>query len=409
MYKNKIVFNLSKFLKDKPTDSSRHHSAVTRLRASSRVGMVSRARTQQQHYRVVVREIDHIRDAFRPDTEANHKAVLRDVENWLQTHAKEVNISEKAVRLGDIIEMTPTVIQRYVEHRRLHPRGKLHNKGSTRTTCKWSTTRQIFNALMAALRDAERLHSRLRLVKRGTEISRIERSLNLKVQAEAVDFPRPATSKELWTACAWLENGGEKFALEARMCLMLWWFTCARPGDALLLRWENVVSMGRVGLHTVTAVKFVEGKGATFRGPYTVHTVLPAACDLKKLGRQGMYIFSELTRSEIGKLALRALKFAHPENEMRSVRRGSLQELAMAGTPEDVLMNFSGHACVKTLHRYLDWGLYRGDAMAQGAAAVVSTWLDPMGARGRCLPFVGAKWPWKNGNASDAGAESRDC
>jgi len=402
MYKQ-LVSNLSNFTKDKPS-KLRHHSAVTRVCAPSRVGMSCRVRPQSYTRNALrLEEIDHIREAIKPGTEADHKAVLRDVETWLHQYAGDLNISATAVRMGDVIEMTPTIIQKYVEHRRLHPRGRLHNKGTARTTCKWSTTRQIFNTLLAALRDAERLHSRLRLAKKGTEIGRIERSLNLKAQAEAVDFPRPATSRELWRACAWLEGLKTRFATEARIYLMLWWFTTARPGDALLLRWENVVCMGRVGLHNVTAVKFVEGKGPTFRGPYTVHTVLPATCDMKLLKRTGRYVFPEETRVEVGKLALRALKIGHPENDMRSVRRGSLQELAMAGTPEAVLLNFSGHTCVKTLHRYLDWGLYRGDAMAQGATAVVNTWLDPVGERGRSLPFCDKNFLWKTKKCSIAG------
>lgn len=401
MYK-KIDSFLSISRANRP-DRRRHQSTVTHVRTSSRVRMGRRARAHSD-VPTRTREVDHIRDGIRPRTEAGHKAVLRDVEDWVWHNAHQFNIPTAVVQQGGIIEMTPNMIQKYVEHRRLNPKGHLQKAGE-RTTCKWSHTRNVFNTLLAVLRDAERLHTRLRLAKKGNEISRIERSLNLKVQAEAVDFPRPATSDELWRAYAWLGTLDRRLAMETRIYLQLWWFTTARPGDALLLKWENVINMGRVGLHTVTAVKFVEGKGPTFRGPYTVHTVLPATCDLRLLKRESPFLFPESTRVEIAALALKALKIAHPENEMRSVRRGSLQELAIAGTPEAVLLNFSGHASAKTLHRYLDWGLFRGEAMEKGVQAVMTTWLGG----GRSLPFTDRQWQWKIRERSIAGEELKDC
>ena len=46
--------------------------------------------------------------------------------------------------------------------------------------------------------------------------------------------------------------------------------------------------------------------------------------------------------------------------EQKSFRRGSLQTLSRAGVDEATMMHFSGHATVRMLHRYLNWGAVNG-------------------------------------------------
>ena len=41
--------------------------------------------------------------------------------------------------------------------------------------------------------------------------------------------------------------------------------------------------------------------------------------------------------------------------ELRSLRRGALQLLSTMGTPEEILMIFSGHSSIATLRRYLGY------------------------------------------------------
>jgi len=232
---------------------------------------------------------------------------------------------------------------------------------------------------MGAMRDAKLYGSRLRLIKSGHELNRIDRSLRLKTNAEQVDFPRPATWENILVALRSLPPN-DNFTQYVRAYLLIWWFTTARPKDALLLQWLNIVSMRIIGHHRVTSVKFVEGKGPTVRGPYTVHTILPDACNWNSLPRKGPYLFPEELREEISNRASAAIKIAHRELEMRSIRRGSLQEMAMAGASDEVLMSFSGHKCVTTLHRYLDWGMFRGAAQVQGAHAVIGAWQQMINA-----------------------------
>jgi hypothetical protein len=66
---------------------------------------------------------------------------------------------------------------------------------------------------------------------------------------------------------------------------------------------------------------------------------------------------------------LRALRVANPSLNLRAMRRGALQTMALGGTPAEVLMSYSGHTNVATLKRYLDWGRLLGTAATAGAEA----------------------------------------
>lgn len=68
------------------------------------------------------------------------------------------------------------------------------------------------------------------------------------------------------------------------------------------------------------------------------------------------------------------LQTLFPELEARSIRRGSIQSLAESGTPENVLLMFSGHKDLPMLYRYLDWGMMRGLMRNLGAEAAVAVW-----------------------------------
>ena len=84
---------------------------------------------------------------------------------------------------------------------------------------------------------------------------------------------------------------------------------------------------------------------------------------------------SELGRAQVSDV-LAALRRVSHDLENRSIRRGALQALANAGTPEDVLLLFSGHTNVVTLRRYLGWGSIgtaKRTTMTTAAAALAPT------------------------------------
>ena len=66
---------------------------------------------------------------------------------------------------------------------------------------------------------------------------------------------------------------------------------------------------------------------------------------------------------------LSAIRAADPELNLRAMRRGALQTMALAGVSAETLMTFSGHTNDKTLKRYLDWGRLFGAAETAGRAA----------------------------------------
>jgi hypothetical protein len=54
------------------------------------------------------------------------------------------------------------------------------------------------------------------------------------------------------------------------------------------------------------------------------------------------------------------------------MRRGALVTMALAGTPVEVLLHLSGHTSVKSLRRYLGYGLYERATHDLAAAATVN-------------------------------------
>ena len=160
---------------------------------------------------------------------------------------------------------------------------------------------------------------------------------------------------------------------EARAWLALAWATSARLGDIHTLRRDEVVLNVETG---AIAITFTAGKGAKFRGPYTVPgSVMPEWCpglqsflNLFPSGRQRLFA---TPRVALMKECNAALQLVDPRLTTRAVRRGALQLLAQS--PEmtvDDLMVTSGHTSARTALRYLDWGrgrpqLSRLQAVAQ--------------------------------------------
>ena len=160
-----------------------------------------------------------------------------------------------------------------------------------------------------------------------------------------------------------------------RIALLMMWLTAARPGCTLQLRPDDV-EMDPTGAMTV---RFASGKGVRFRGPYTVHTKVPpdlvpeVAFYLATMRQaRAPLLFPATADCPMNKRMprlLAALRTANPSLNLRAMRRGSLQTMALAGTPADVLMTYSGHTNVGTLKRYLDWGRLFGAEAAAGQAA----------------------------------------
>ena len=155
--------------------------------------------------------------------------------------------------------------------------------------------------------------------------------------------------------------------------LALTWVTAARLGCVLQLNAGDITLTP--GLSPTDSWRLVanfrRGKGVLFRGPYSVHTLMPPeqAKILRNLQaplRSDARLFPTPTQTH--KAALTALRARNPLLEVRSLRRGALQCLALT-TPEELLLNFSGHTNVRTLRRYLGWGRVVGRVAQETTAA----------------------------------------
>ena len=109
-------------------------------------------------------------------------------------------------------------------------------------------------------------------------------------------------------------------------------------------------------------VTWARGKTVARRGPYTVHTIVPATpmpilsdstmLALTATSTDTTLLFGGVTGPHL-KLALRT---ADSALEQRSIRRGALQTLAALGMPLSTPLLFSGHSTEKMLLRYLGHG-----------------------------------------------------
>ena len=178
---------------------------------------------------------------------------------------------------------------------------------------------------------------------------------------------------------------------ETAMTLLLMWLTAARPGCVLQLRARDLELQSDGAL----AVHFNAGKGVLFRGPYTVHTAVPPqlrrpfAAYLRQQQMAGGLFHpatEELPLCQRHAALLSAIRASDAELNLRAMRRGALQTMALAGESAATLMQFSGHTNERTLKRYLDWGRLFGVEMAAGSAAALHLApRPPAGARAeRC-------------------------
>ena len=123
------------------------------------------------------------------------------------------------------------------------------------------------------------------------------------------------------------------------MALLVAWLTCARGGDVLLLRRNNVTLTP-----TRLSAQFRAGKSVRSRGPYTVHSARPPPTLFAELHAfleeipSPAFLFKGVKGADLKD----ALRRANPNLEQRSLRRGAIQTLSASGISEEELLNFSG-------------------------------------------------------------------
>jgi len=158
-----------------------------------------------------------------------------------------------------------------------------------------------------------------------------------------------------------------------RLLLLLGWHLGARIGDLRQVRPCDIVVRhreARADGAVPVAVTFRFGKGAAFWGPYSVHAVLPrrvaaeltAAINARPADEALFSLHDQATLSH----AIAAVAQGTGRLNLRSVRRGAIQDAAQRGLSDADVMRLSGHRRLDTLYRYLGWGI--GSHTAKHAA-----------------------------------------
>ncbi|KPA85309.1 TATE DNA Transposon [Leptomonas pyrrhocoris] len=158
---------------------------------------------------------------------------------------------------------------------------------------------------------------------------------------------------------------------EASLFLEMMWAFAARAGDLRTLQCRDVRFTGEEpppfvdGGVTIwpdrygVVLTMRRGKGARFRGPYSVPSTLPREsalilAHLLRSRRPTQHLFARPT--EITDTIRTALRRENPLAALPSVRKGALRCMAANGMAEHELMIMSGHRRADTLHRYLGYG-----------------------------------------------------
>lgn len=137
----------------------------------------------------------------------------------------------------------------------------------------------------------------------------------------------------------------------ARTCLRLLWATASRGTS--ILRLQTIALKWRLIDPSTVSLTFVEGKTAKSTGAYTLHIPIPPELEslwtVAILANQKHLISPRDLETVVKHLKQNGL-------ELRSLRRGSLQAMAMSGAdPKDILL-FSRHLDVSGLYAYLNHG-----------------------------------------------------
>lgn len=133
------------------------------------------------------------------------------------------------------------------------------------------------------------------------------------------------------------------------LAILVAWLSCARIGDVLRLKPEDIVFK-----ENHLQVTFKECKT---RIPYTVSTTLPPQPFRTQLDDaiDSVPLTKRIFDTHPSAITL-ALKRQDMSLTQHSLRRGALQTLAAASVPSSALLHFSGHRTISSLMMYLDDG-----------------------------------------------------
>jgi hypothetical protein len=238
----------------------------------------------------------------------------------------------------------------------------------TQSRTKGATKANLLGSLIGAVRDAKLMGITIPPqphLSQDPAIKRLNRIVNKQIAREAGSINiYAARSREVWGAIDAIQAMPRtQLTAFTALYIAMWWTLAARSGDAILLHSDHVFAE-----ETSLKARFVEGKVVAICGPVTTHTVPLSSAFQRMLPTTG-YIFPEAMRPEIQVLAMSELKKQNPRIEARSLRRGSLTEMAINGATDTQLLRFSHHKSLEMLYRYLGWGMHSRLATEEGISA----------------------------------------
>ena len=176
---------------------------------------------------------------------------------------------------------------------------------------------------------------------------------------EEVRFPTPLAKAHVHAVLSRLRAAVSYMALSF---LLVCWATTQRPRCISKLQLRNITFDKAKNKFTA---KFVEGKGVRMRKmAFTVATSTGPWAQIfdiyisTRRNLNAKFLFPQDSFPALFKKIRDEMRQHNQTYEMRSPRRGALQEMALAGATVKTLMAFSGHSKTETLLRYLDWGFH---------------------------------------------------
>jgi hypothetical protein len=278
------------------------------------------------------------------------------------TTLKHLRYLEEVIQVTGTTAPTTKQIIEHIENRRLHPKRKKNGP------LLWSAVNTLMGSAAGAWRLAHFYLPELtsKDLVRDPEFAVAMKLSSSEMKREHVSHSFPMSKDQLHAAVILLVRSRNTTAAVA---LVLCWATTSRVKCLLSLQTRDIHCHMMNGTQVIS-VGFFRAKTTSRRGPYHVHTALGpyrslVLTFLQKQTSTLLFPDAEATRMHM----ICAMKSISTKLECRSIRRGALVTMAKEGVDESTLMHFSGHLSTMTLHRYLGWGLYRGEQGAKGAAA----------------------------------------
>jgi hypothetical protein len=259
----------------------------------------------------------------------------------------------------------------------------------TRRTREWkySTTLTMIGALHGAVtnpyigREWADAARRLRPLVKSLKMKHLEKCLRRSALEEETKFPRALEIREVSTLLHRADTIPDvTLRTPLKALIVIAWAFAARIGDALQLRtWR--VRLNR----QVIVITWMHGKSALMSTQaFTVASFIGAHArvieELLRIRQGHDRLFPEpvkLRKHLITVLAKSAPK-GGKKLELRSFRRGALQQMAKNGVELNTLRLFSRHRDERTLLRYLDWGRFAMINHAATTTAAKALWSNPV-------------------------------